>query len=69
MKHILYQVDDDFNIINKFMFKDANVTDEYIQQHLVDEPEANFLLLNLDDNKNIESLATYRKGNCIKTLA
>ena len=69
MKHILYQVDDDFNIINKFMFKDKNVTDEYINKHLADEPEANFLLLNLDDNKNIESLATYRKGNRIKTLA
>ena len=69
MKHILYQVDDDFNIINKFKFNDATLTEEYIQQHLVDEPEANFLLLNLDDNKNIESLATYRKGNCIKTLA
>jgi hypothetical protein len=51
------------------MFKDKNVTDEYIQQHLADEPEANFLLLNLDDNKNIESLSTYRKGNRIKTLA
>ncbi len=50
------------------MFKDKNVTDEYIQQHLADEPEANFLLLNLDDNKDIESVRTYRSGKNEKTL-
>jgi len=48
MKHILYQVDDDFNIINKFKFNDATLTEEYIQQHFKDEPETNLIHFVLD---------------------
>ena len=44
MKHILYQVDKDFNIINKFMFKDATVAYEYIDKHISEESDVNFLL-------------------------
>jgi adenylate cyclase len=69
MKHILYQVDNDFNIINKFKFNDATLTEEYIQQHFKDEPETNFILFILDENNDIEYVRTFRKGNCIKTLA
>jgi hypothetical protein len=69
MKHILYQVDDDFNIINKFKFNDVTLTEEYIQQHFKDEPETNFILFILDENNDIEYVQTFRKGNCIKTLA
>ena len=68
MKHILYQVDNEFNIINKFMFKDATLTYEYINKHISEEPDVNFLLLKLNDNKDIESVKTYRSGKNEKTL-
>lgn len=68
MKYTLYQVDNDFNIINKFMFKDATLTYEYINKHISEEPDVNFLLLKLDDKKDIESVATYRSGKNEKIL-
>ena len=68
MKHILYQVDNDFNIINKFIFKDATVANEYIEKHISEEPDVNFLLLQLNDNKDIEAVATYRSGKSVKVL-
>ena len=68
MKHILYQVDKDFNIINKFMSKDATVANEYINKHISEEPDVNFLLLKMDKNNDIESVATYRSGKPEKVL-
>ena len=68
MKHIFYQVDKDFNIINKFMFKDATVANEYIEKHISEEPDVNFLLLKMDKNNDIESVATYRSGKPEKVL-
>jgi hypothetical protein len=68
MKHILYQVDDDFNVINKFMFKEATLTYEYINKHISEEPDVNFLLLKFDDKNDIESVATYRGGKPEKIL-
>ena len=68
MKHILYQVDNDFNIINKFIFKDATVANEYIEKHISEEPDVNFLLLKMDKNNDIESVATYRSGKPEKVL-
>ena len=68
MKYIVYQVDNDFNIINKFMFKDEAVTFEYINKHILEEPEVNFILMKLNENKDIESVRTYRSGKCIKIL-
>ena len=68
MKHILYQVDNDFNIINKFIFKDATVANEYINKHISEEPDVNFLLLKMDKNNDIESVATYRSGKPEKVL-
>jgi hypothetical protein len=61
-------VDNDFNIINKFMFENSTLTYEYINKHISDEPQVNFLLLKLNDNKDIESVGTYRSGKCLKTL-
>ena len=69
MKYIVYQVDNDFNIINKFMFKDEAVTFEYINKHILEEPEVNFILMKLNENKDIESVRTYRSGKCVKTLS
>ena len=69
MKHILYQVDNEFNIINKFMFKDATVAYDYIDKHISEEPDVNFLLLKLNENKDIESVRTYRSGKCIKIFS
>lgn len=69
MKYIVYQVDNDFNIINKFMFKDEAVTFEYINKHISEEPEVNFILMKLNENKDIESVRTYRSGKCVKTLS
>jgi len=68
VKFILYQVDNDFNVINKFMFKESTLTYEYINKHISEEPEVNFLLLKLNDNKDIESVRTYRSGKNEKTL-
>ena len=69
MKYILYQVDNDFNIINKFKFKDETVTFEYIGKHISEEPEVNFILMKLNEKKDIESVRTYRSGKCVKTLS
>jgi len=68
VKYILYQVDKDFNIINKFMFKDATLTYEYINKHISEEPDVNFLLLKMDDKNDIESVSTFRGGKNQKTL-
>ncbi len=68
MKYILYQVDDEFNVINKFSFNEASMTYEYINKHIAEEPKVNFLLLKLDDKKDIESVATYRPGRGEKIL-
>jgi len=68
VKYVLYQVDKDFNIINKFMFKDATLTYEYINKHISEEPDVNFLLLKMDDKNDIESVSTYRGGKNQKTL-
>ena len=69
MKYIVYQVDNDFNIINKFMFKDEAVTFEYIIKHILEEPEVNFILMKLNENKDIESVRTYRSGKCVKIFS
>ena len=61
-------MDDEFNLINKFMFKEATLTYEYINKHISEEPEVNFLLLKLNDKKDIESVATYRSGKSEKIL-
>ena len=68
MKYILYQVDDDFNVINKFTFKEATMTYEYINKHISDEPKVNFPLLKMDDKNDIESVSTYRAGRGEKIL-
>ena len=68
MKYILYQVDDEFNVINKFTFNEASMTYEYINKHIAEEPKVNFLLIKLDDKKDIESVATYRAGRGEKIL-
>ena len=68
MKYILYQVDKDFNVINKFTFKEATMTYEYINKHISEEPDVNFLLLKMDDKNDIESVSTYRTGKGEKVL-
>ena len=68
MKYILYQVDDDFNVINKFKFQEATMTYEYINKHISEEPDVNFLLLKMDDKNDIESVSTFRSGKNQKTL-
>jgi DNA repair protein RadC len=68
MKYILYQVDDDFNVINKFSFQEASMTYEYINKHISEEPNVNFLLLKMDNKNDIESVSTYRAGKGEKTL-
>jgi hypothetical protein len=68
VKYILYQVDDDFNVINKFKFQEATMTYEYINKHISEEPNVNFLLLKMDDKNDIESVATYRNGKGEKVL-
>ena len=69
MKYIVYQVDNDFNIINKFKFENSTLTYEYINKHISDEPEVNFIIYQLDDNKDIESVRTYRSGKCVKIFS
>lgn len=50
------------------MFNDATMTYEYINKHISEEPDVNFLLLKMDKNNDIESVATYRSGKGEKTL-
>ena len=50
------------------MFKDETVTFEYINKHISEEPDVNFLLLQLNDNRDIEAVATYRNGKSVKVL-
>ena len=50
------------------MFKDATVANEYIEKHISEEPDVNFLLLKMDKNNDIESVATYRGGKPEKVL-
>ena len=50
------------------MFKDATVAYEYIDKHISEEPDVNFLLLKMDKNNDIESVATYRSGKPEKVL-
>lgn len=68
MNYILYQVDNDFNIINKFIFKEITMTYKYINKHISEEPDVNFLLLKINDKNDIESVSTYRAGKGEKTL-
>jgi hypothetical protein len=50
------------------MFKDATLTYEYINKHISEEPDVNFLLLKMDDKNDIESVSTFRGGKNQKTL-
>jgi hypothetical protein len=50
------------------MFKDATIAYEYIDKHISEEPNVNFLLLQLNDNRDIESVATYRNGKSVNLL-
>jgi len=69
MKYILYQLDEDFNMINKFMFGSVIVAFEYINKHLAEETNANLLELHLDDNNDIRLAKVYRNGKLRKTFA
>ena len=51
------------------MFGSAIVSFEYINKHLKDEPNANLLELQLNENRDIRLVKTYRQGKHIKTLA
>ncbi len=44
------------------------MTYEYINKHISEEPDVNFLLLKMDDKNDIESVSTYRSGRGEKTL-
>jgi hypothetical protein len=44
------------------------MTYEYINKHISEEPNVNFLLLKMDDKNDIESVATYRNGKGEKVL-
>jgi hypothetical protein len=50
------------------MFENSTLTYEYINKHISEEPDVNFLLLKLNDKNDIESVATYRSGKSEKTL-
>jgi hypothetical protein len=50
------------------MFENSTLTYEYINKHISDEPQVNFLLLKLNENKDIESVRTYRSGKSEKVL-
>ena len=44
------------------------MTYEYINKHISEEPDVNFLLLKMDDKNDIESVSTYRTGKGEKVL-
>jgi len=51
------------------MFENSTLTYEYINKHISEEPEVNFILMKLNENKDIESVRTYRSGKCIKIFS
>jgi len=60
MKHVLYEVNDDFDIIIKLTFENHTYLNAFIEQHTADKDyEPKFLVLELNDEGDIDFLKIY----------
>ena len=60
MKHVLYEVTDDFDIVIKLTFENYSYLDAFIEQHTKDKKyEPKFLVLEINDEGDIDFIRTY----------
>ena len=60
MKHVLYEVTDNFDIIIKLTFENYTYLNAFIEQHTNDKKyEPKFLVLEINDEGDIDFIRTY----------
>ena len=60
MKHVLYEVTDDWDIIIKLTFENYTYLNAFIEQHTADKKyEPKFLVLEVNDEGDIDFLRIY----------
>jgi hypothetical protein len=60
MKHVLYEVTDNFDIIIKLTFENYSYLNAFIEQHTFEKKyEPKFLILELNDEGDIVFIRTY----------
>ena len=60
MKHVLYEVTDDWNVIIKLSFENYTYLNAFIEQHTADKKyEPKFLVLEVNDEGDIDFIRTY----------
>jgi hypothetical protein len=60
MKHVLYEVTDDWEIIIKLSFENYSYLNAFIEQHTTDKKyEPKFLVLEVNDEGDIVFIRTY----------
>jgi hypothetical protein len=60
MKHVLYEVTDNFDIIIKLTFENYSYLNAFIEQHTSEKKyEPKFLILELNDEGDIVFIRTY----------
>ena len=61
MKHVLYEVTDDFDIIIKLTFENYSYLNAFIEQHTADKNyEPKFFVLEINDEGDIDFLRIYK---------
>ena len=61
MKHVLFEVTDDFDIIIKLTFENYSYLNAFIEQHTADKNyEPKFLVLEINDENDIDFLRIYK---------
>ena len=60
MKHVLYEVTDDFDIVIKLTFENYSYLNAFIEQHTNEKKyEPKFLVLEINDEGDIDFIRTY----------
>ena len=60
MKHVLYEVTEDFDIVIKLTFENYSYLNAFIEQHTNEKKyEPKFLVLEINDEGDIDSIRTY----------
>ena len=72
MKHVLYEVTEDFDIVIKLTFENYSYLNAFIEQHTNEKKyEPKFLVLEINDEGDIDFMSEYvgTKQNYRKCLA
>ena len=60
MKHVLYEVTEDFDIVIKLTFENYSYLNAFIEQHTNEKKyEPKFLVLEINDEGDIDFIRTY----------